>query len=576
MVSAAIAAALLLGTGLGLGLGWRWRGRAGEQGQSPLRLTIAPPPSHDFSVFPAAVSPDGRTVAFAASKGDTTRLFLRRLDRFDAVAIPGSETGSTPTFSANGRWIFFGVNAEIRRAPVAGGPAVTIGTAPNFINTLQWLGPDTLVVVGAGGGLVLFPAGGGKATVLTALDTLRGEITHRSPLVLPGGGLAFAVALEDGSQGRIAITGPERRGWKYLPPGVEGDPKAYLDPGYILFEPRGGGLQAVPVASAGTPSSEPVRVAEGGFLYAVSAAGTAVSFSGVSTTRPVWVDSLGRITPTAIEPAPRYRWPRIAPNGRSLAMGEVPRGGFGDIVVAELGSGRKVRLASPGQQGGEAVWRPDGLLLTGWGRGGSALFELFSHSPDGASPPARFLAGPMDLNATSWSADGRFLLVAATGPETDGRYDVYVREPDGRLRRFVGGPGDQRAGQFSPDGRWVAYSSGEGGRTEILVTDWPAASRRWTVSSGGGSDPVWARDGRELFYRSGDRMMAVAVASTGPFSAGEPRELFRGPFLIDPFGDQSYDVAADGRFLMIERTPGVQVDLQVTVNWLPELRRLLR
>jgi Tol biopolymer transport system component len=127
---------------------------------------------------------------------------------------------------------------------------------------------------------------------------------------------------------------------------------------------------------------------------------------------------------------------------------------------------------------------------------------------------------------------------------------------------------------LSPDARWVAYTSNQSGRSEVYVQAFPGSSGRSQVSTDGGTEPVWARSGRELFYRVGDRMMAVAVESRSTFKAAAPRVLFTGRYASVAWGEANYDVSPDGRFLMLrsEAQPPA-TELHLVVNWFAELQR---
>lgn len=153
--------------------------------------------------------------------------------------------------------------------------------------------------------------------------------------------------------------------------------------------------------------------------------------------------------------------------------------------------------------------------------------------------------------------------------------DVLVLNLRSRLVRRLEVPGGQRGARFSPDGQWLAYQSTENGPSEIVVQPWPSLNARYSVSPEGGDEPAWSRDGRELFFRQGDRMMIARVTPGPNFQASVPEELFRGNFLRDLWGDQSYDVAADGRFLMLRPSSDSRVQVQVIYNWVTELRAKL-
>jgi hypothetical protein len=155
--------------------------------------------------------------------------------------------------------------------------------------------------------------------------------------------------------------------------------------------------------------------------------------------------------------------------------------------------------------------------------------------------------------------------------------DIFVVDTAGNRRMIIGGPGVQRNPRFSPDGRWIAYESLETGEANIYVQPWPALDRKWPISTGGGREPLWGPRGEELFYRTGNKVMAVPVGSGTDFQAGAPRELFQGRFWSEPSGDYSYDISPDGRrFLMIEPDTTERTEVRVIVNWGTELEQLLR
>lgn len=170
----------------------------------------------------------------------------------------------------------------------------------------------------------------------------------------------------------------------------------------------------------------------------------------------------------------------------------------------------------------------------------------------------------------SWTPDGTTLAIHVD--------DVGVQVVTMTPERVAGSPltlvANAGVPRFSPDGRWLAYVSEEAGRSEVFVRGYPATGRQWIVSTQGGTSPVWSADGRELFYRDGPRMMAVEVDTTPTFAPGVPRVLFEGPYEHNPYGGQNFDVAPDGRFLMVRPAPGAApTQLNVILDWFDELKQ---
>lgn len=219
------------------------------------------------------------------------------------------------------------------------------------------------------------------------------------------------------------------------------------------------------------------------------------------------------------------------------------------------------------------MWTPgsDRVIFAG---GEPPNVGLLMQPADASRPPDVLYPGPLPTWPTDVSRDGSTLaFYAAEGLALDDLYVLTI--PDRTVRRVVERPGFQRGGRFSPDGRWFAYQSLESGKSEIRVQPWPALDASWVVSQDGGTEPVWSRDGKRLFFRNGSRVMTVDVLSGQSFHSEPPREVLRGDWFSDLYGDQSWDVAADGRFLMMRQAPGSRVRVKVIRNWITEFRASL-
>jgi len=222
------------------------------------------------------------------------------------------------------------------------------------------------------------------------------------------------------------------------------------------------------------------------------------------------------------------------------------------------------------------TWTPDGARIAfGSARSGSGVVNLFWKSADGGGDASLLLKSSAPRFPQSWSPDGRLLALTEWPP--DAMRDVWILNLDcaGEANPIVHTPADEHSPMFSPDGRWLAYVSDESGRNEVYVVSYPRGEGRWIISAGGGSEPVWSPDGRELFYRHGNAMMAVPVQSQPTFSAGAPKALFESDLKMGVYDSLSYDVAADGReFLMIERRLELAPNqLNVVLDWDRELQR---
>jgi Tol biopolymer transport system component len=213
------------------------------------------------------------------------------------------------------------------------------------------------------------------------------------------------------------------------------------------------------------------------------------------------------------------------------------------------------------ERAGFPLWHPNGKQATF--RQGTKLYEKIV---DGS--PEREMLFELPGIPTSWSPDGERLAVF------DGQSDIWILGRDGDYQPFLNGPYNQRSGRFSPDGSAFAYVSDElGGEFQVYVTPYPGPGKRIPVSIDGGLSPIWSADGSELYFRQGSKVMAAGIVLGHEIDVSTPVELFDGPYTVDLSGHQRYDVAPDGRFLMVENSE----DFRIVVfdDFFQELNRLL-
>jgi len=289
----------------------------------------------------------------------------------------------------------------------------------------------------------------------------------------------------------------------------------------------------------------------------------------------VWVDRAGRVNPLTA-PAKPYDNPRLAPDGKRIAV-VIREDENHDIWLYEIDRGVLSRVTFGPGENETPAWAPDGLnVLFSANRSGAS--RLLLTGVEGGKEDELLGTTGGHRHAYAVSPAGDVLLFQEYGEITGS--DIWTmslhgdRTPQPLLQTMF----NEGGAQFSPDGRWVAYASDESGRSEIYVRSLPATNRRWQVSAAGGDEPMWSRNQRELFYRAGDQLMAVAVMPRADsFTVGQPRMLFSGKYDTLPWAS-NYDVAPDGqRFLMVRSAQqganGNQID--VVVNWFEELKRLV-
>ena len=556
---------------------------------TPARLAVDLPSDLRLSITlsnPLAVSPDGSRLAFVASRdGGRPQLYLRELSRFGASSIPGTEGADGPFFSPDGQWVAFFTDKKLRKVSVLGGAPLDVCDVPQLNPGATWGADGTIVLSSDRFGLMRVRASGGTAEQLTAPKLAAGETTHAWPCFLPDGEhLLFTVR---GSRGpRIALLSLETGEWRELAAG--GGAARYLPTGHLLY-PRAGGLTAVSfdldrLETVGQPFPILEDVYAGPGLKGVGQGAFSVSDTGVlayvpggaaaAETRLVWVDRQGRSTPLAADPG-SYEWPRLSPDGSRVAVTDRTADGAIDIWVLGVERGTRSRLTGGGNNI-LATWAPGGeAVFFGWHQGGPGGLNIYRKPVDGAGEAEQVLVREHPLFPMDITADGRSLLFVEWNPKTARDIWTMTLEGDRRAEPVLVTPFDEYRPMLSPDGRWLAYVSDESGRYEVYVQSWPEGASRTLVSAHGGTGPTWSADSTELFYQNGEAMMVVPVKSGTSFSTGTPELLFEGSFKLGVYGSISYDVSADGRFLMMERSQEATADrLHVVLDWFEELKRL--
>jgi eukaryotic-like serine/threonine-protein kinase len=526
-------------------------------------------------VTEVALSPDGGSLVFRHQN----QLYVKRQDDLSPQPLTGTEGGTGPFFSPDGQWIGFYARDELRKVPRSGGGTVTLATSVNLTYaSAAWLS-DGSIVYHDWPDLRRLPVGGGPSKVIVTQAMLGGQLPWL-PTALPAGrGALFAACTITASfscgQSRVYVYDARRDTVRVVFDDAVGAWCAA--PGLVLYVTSGGALLAVPWDNdALAPRGAAVPILDGVQPpgLALSEAGTALYvvgppiFSGgaAANTEAVWVDRSGRVEP--IDPSWRFNpgvtdvQLSLSPDGRRLAI-RLRTGNGDDIWVKQLPAGPLSRLTFyPGVDDSPA-WAPDGRAIDFVSvrpvspntAERAEQRNLWEQAADGSGEAALRWSG-ISVVSGFRSPDSRWLVLETRPRPTSGR-DVLAAPatPGGSARDLAASRADEQGPALSPDGRWIAYASDETGANEVFVRPFPdVSSGKWQVSVGGGSAPVWAHDGRELFYVANRRMSAVAIVPGPPFSAGRPTLLFplpdrvgggqasRGAFAISP---------DDRRFLML-------------------------
>jgi eukaryotic-like serine/threonine-protein kinase len=530
----------------------------------------------------------GGAVAFVDSVNGVSQIWIKERDQLEAVPVAGTVGATGPVFSPDGSWIAFVADSRLKKVPRLGGAATTIADSANQgLPAIAWLDDGTVLFNNLGFDLQAVNQDGGPQRRLFWVDsTQRGVVSIAG---LPGGRGALFVACTFGcpEADLRAIdlrTGETRvladdvlKGW-YVP----GD--------RVVFVRRDGGVFAGPFdlkklefRSAPVPVLEGVRAGTATADIELSRDGTLAYIRGGAgqvggtPTELVWMTRSGEPTPveTGWSLVPAANWGMsLSPDGRRLALG-IRTGTSEDVWVKELGGGPLTRLTFEGINT-RAWWTADGVsvMYVSQKPGGNADIRI--RRADGAGAEATLI----DLTRPVWgiiaTSDSGQYIVRSGAP---GRDIGLARVGDTTFTPLIATVAyDEVAPALSPDGRWLAYVSNESGRNEIYVRPFPSVDAgRWQVSRSGGSEPLWSRDGRELFYRDGQGgFVAAAMAPGTAFTIGEQRVLFPTRGLAASVFHRSYDVTPDGQRFIFSRPVGEQVtESQPPVvyveNWLREI-----
>jgi serine/threonine-protein kinase len=570
---------------------WGWLRPMPSRAVSSQRIVLGLKGGASASGFGAALSPDGETIAFSDTAGGVAQLWSKDRNQVDATPLSGT-TGSVgaPFFSPDGKWLALVTrDGSLLKVPRHGGTATTLAVGANAGSPAgAWLANGTILFnnrdyglsqVADTGGLVRSPTG--KAiygvVAMSALPGSRGALFTVCSAYCATSIATWVIDMPSGTAQKLLDE--TVRAW-------------YLPDGRLIYVRRDGGVYIArlnlgthTVAGLGTPVVEGVRTDELGIAFLqLSASGTFLYAKGQGVvwgpSRILWVDRTGAAT--VMDPA----WSpivapgtsvAIAPGGRALAFTIQSDAGTFGVWVKELDRGPATRLTPDGVGNISTAWTPDGGSLTFLGDSGRTLWI---RPADGSDSARRLLHQAGTILDATWSRDGRWLVGSSS--DTAGGRRLWVLRPgtDTVSRPLVETGVNMWGPALSPDGRWLAYVSDESGRPEVYVRPFPNANAgKWPVSKDGGQEPVWAHNGRELFYRvrpefsqPGDPVLMVAKVVTVPtFSIVRQLALFRDSFR-GSLDRRFYDVSADDRrFLMVDYLQKDRstspLNLVLTENW---------
>ena len=477
---------------------------------------------------------------------------------------------------------FFDRAVSLKKAPTNGDRPVTIADMPGQgrARGASWGPDDTIIFATAGGGNGLWrvSANGGEPETVTTPDPERGE-SHLWPSILPDGtAVLFTITTGEIEDAQIAVLSLETGEQQVLVDG--GSNPHYAPTGHLVYG-ADGVLQAIAfdpddltVTGDAIPVVQDVNTkGTGAVNFSVSQTGALVFIPGGPTSELTlaWVNRSGQMEP--LREAPGLNgWPRLSPDGRQVAMIMTGQGSSGgDVWLRDLSRALDSRLTVTGPNL-YPVWTQDGTRVT-FASLRDGRYRVFWKPVDASNTEELLLEGEGSFFPASWSVGDESLIYYMSPGLVD--RDLGVMSGDGSTTPFLATEFNERAPRLSPDGRWVAYVSNQSGDDQVYVRTFPDSDQTIQVSTQGGTEPVWSRDGRELFYRNGGEMLVVDVEPGGD-EFGTPRLLFEGTYESDPngIGAANYDVSLDGQqLLMVSRDSRAErLSLVVVENWSEELK----
>ena len=534
-----------------------------------------------------AVSPNGKHIAYTGA-GTEGKLWIQDLDQSRPRVLEGTDGAVLPFWSPDSSFVGFAAGSELKKIAVSGGIPIRLCPLPSSVFAGGSWSPDDQSIAFSSGNYEIYevPARGGAANLLIAKEqpdsTAEGPTGFLGrPHFLPAGAGTRVLVYSFGSAVERTLMVQDLDGGrrKILGPGFN---PFYSSSGHLIYQSDLGTdeLWALPFSlSSLSADGGAFPITQNGSGPTVAADQTLVYLDGSRQQQQqlAWLDRSGQKIGEIGSPFDA-RDVALSPDEKLVAVSAL-EGGNRDVWIWEISRGVKSRLTFSEATDGVPIWSPTGAELVFASRR-EGINDIFLRKADGTGEPKPLAAGPLGDVPTDWSRDGRYLVYEVVGPDNiDIRY--LERKGDGddwESRPYLQTPYWEGCAKLSPDGRFLVYLSNESGRYEIYVRPFPEGGGRTAVSTNGGTQPRWSRDGKEIFYVEGTTLVAVEVSTSPDFSVGSVTRLFEHRVLARQSGwpVAQYDVSADGRRFVfaapVDEESEQEVSIRVVENWYEEFR----
>jgi Tol biopolymer transport system component/predicted Ser/Thr protein kinase len=562
---------------------------------SPVRFQLSPPDGVNFGDY-LALSPDGRQLAFTGVGSDgRVRLYVRPLDSLDAHVLSGTENAASPQWSPDGKFLAYGDGGRLKKIDAAGGPPQTLCEVQGLVGKGSWNRDDVIIFANraANPGVWKVPAAGGTPVFVTKTNPKRNETFHAFPTFLPDGKhFLYLVNSSEAAIGGVYVGSldakPEEQSTERLVATQFSPSYAHsTDPAKtrLLFL-RERTLMAQPfdpvrlkLTGDPAPATEPQIGVFGSYAYFTASENGALVYRGGAggLSRYVWYDRQGKNVGRAGEPGD-YGSVALSPDGLRAAV-QSNRDRNVDVWLLDLSRDAATRLTFDPAAELTPIWSPDGRYVYYLNARTAEIQQKQSNGVGEEQAVIKTDNPPVPLDI---SRDGKFLLYSLTGNAATLDLWTLPLAGDRKPEPFLVTNRMENQARFSPDGRWVVYASDESGRSEIYVQPFPPTrdgGGKWMISNGGGVQPLWRRDGREIFYLGPNgEAMAADVETGATFKPGIPKPLFIAPVFGGAGGvgtrTSRWAVSSDGQRFLIESSLGATNSAPVTVvlNWQTTLK----